>query len=143
MKLRATWLSEVNKGAFISTLLYIVGILEMLGGFFIVDAYLNSAWQVISFLGGIDPDSIIALLIRIAISLIGGTVAGGFTIGFAVLIEDVHAIRVQTAGYDVEGLPEPEPEPEPEVVEQPARHGKRKAQREQPEDYDPYDDFDQ
>ena len=135
MKLRATWLSEVNKGAFISTLLYIVGVLEMLGGFFIVDGYLRGSWQIISYFRGIDPDSIIAALIRIAISIIGATVAGGFTIGFAVLIEDVHAIRVQTAGYDVE---EP-PEPAPEVVEQPARHGKRKAQREQPEDYDPYD----
>lgn len=135
MKLRATWLSEVNKGAFISTLLYIVGVLEMLGGFFIVDGYLRGSWQIISYFRSIDPDSIIAALIRIAISIIGATVAGGFTIGFAVLIEDVHAIRVQTAGYDVE---EP-PEPEPQVVEQPARHGKRKAQREQSEDYDPYD----
>lgn len=135
MKMRATWLSEVNKGTIISDLLYILGLLEFFAVAFITWSVLSGYWNFISWLADIDKDNLWGMIIRFLLSGLSGFAAAGFTLGFAVLIEDVHAIRVQTAGYDVEELPETAPE----VVEQPARHGKRKAQRAQPEDYDPYD----
>lgn len=131
MRLRSTYDADSYNGSLVTILMRVGGIFQMLGNTYLIYA--------------VTPTMFDDNVVRLIVSIFAGVFSGLFTMGFATLIDDIHAIRIQTAGYEVDMPPEPEPEtepepePEPEVVEQPARHGKRKAQRAQPEDYDPYD----
>lgn len=123
MKLKPTYAADARSGSVLTDLMRIGGVLQMIG-----TAYLVYETTYTIFVENV---------VRLIASIVVGVFAGLFTMGFAAIIDDIHAIMMYTAGYNVEESPEPVPEPE--VVEHPARREKRKAEREQPEDYDPYD----